>query len=371
MIPIAQPIINKEEINAVTEVLKSCLIAQGPKVEEFEHAFAEYIGTEYAIAVSSGTSALHISLLANGIKKGDEVITTPFSFISTANSILFTGATPVFVDICEDTFNLNPECILEKITPKTKAILPVHLYGQSADMSAIMEIAEDHKLSVIEDACQAHGATYKNKKVGSFGTGCFSFYPTKNIATGEGGMITTNDQEINKSARMIRNHGSKERYLHEILGFNFRMTDIEAAIGIVQLKKLDTFNKIRQDNAKYLTYRLKDINGIIIPVIKNNTNHVFHQYTIRVTEEFGISRDQLVKILNQNGIGTGVYYQIPIHKQPFYQKLGYKDSLPVSEKVAKQVISLPIHPNIKKEDLDYICKTIYSYYEPYEIHRIL
>ncbi|MFQ6054484.1 MAG: DegT/DnrJ/EryC1/StrS family aminotransferase [Methanosarcinales archaeon] len=358
MIPIAQPIIENNEINAVVEVLKSGVIAQGPIVKEFERAFSEYIGTEYAIAVSSGTSALHISLLAHGIGSGDEVITTPFTFIATANSILFTGATPVFADISEDTYNIDPDCILEKISPKTKAILPVHLYGQSAEMSAIMDLAEDNNLIVIEDACQAHGSEYNTKKVGSFANGCFSFYPTKNIATGEGGMITTNDPEINARARMIRNHGSKERYLHEILGFNLRMTDISAAIGLAQLKKLDTFNKTRQENAKYLTNKLKHIKGIITPFIKDNCKHVFHQYTIRVTEDFGISRDQLVKILNNKGIGTGVYYPIPIHKQPLYQKLGYKDSIPISEKVAKQVISLPIHPKITKKDLDYISEII-------------
>lgn len=358
MIPIAQPIIENDEINAVVEVLKSGVIAQGPKVKVFERAFSEYIGTEYAIAVSSGTSALHISLLAHGIGSGDEVITTPFTFIATANSILFTGATPVFADISEDTYNIDPDCILEKITPKTKAILPVHLYGQSAEMSAIMDLAEDHNLIVVEDACQAHGSEYNTKKVGSFATGCFSFYPTKNIATGEGGMITTNDPEINACARMIRDHGSKERYLHEILGFNLRMTDISTAIGLAQLKKLDTFNKTRQENAKYLTSKLKALKGIITPFIKDNCKHVFHQYTIRVTEDFGISRDQLVKILNNKGIGTGVYYPIPVHKQPLYQKLGYKDSIPISEKVAKQVISLPIHPKITKKDLDYILLNI-------------
>ncbi|MFQ6072442.1 MAG: DegT/DnrJ/EryC1/StrS family aminotransferase [Methanosarcinales archaeon] len=358
MISIAQPIIENNEINAVVEVLKSGVIAQGPKVKEFESAFSEYIGTEYAIAVSSGTSALHISLLAHGIGSGDEVITTPFTFIATANSILFTGATPVFADISEDTYNIDPDCILEKISPKTKAILPVHLYGQSAEMSAIMDLAEDHNLIVVEDACQAHGSEYNTKKVGSFANGCFSFYPTKNIATGEGGMITTNDPEINKKTKMIRDHGSKERYLHEILGFNLRMTDISAAIGLAQLKKLDTFNKTRQENAKYLTNKLKHIKGIITPFIKDNCKHVFHQYTIRVTEDFGISRDQLVKILNNKGIGTGVYYPIPINKQPLYQKLGYKDNIPISEKVAKQVISLPIHPKITKKDLDYISEII-------------
>ena len=211
MIPIARPLLGKEEIDAVTEVLSSGMIAQGPKVEEFELAFSEYTGCEYAAAVNSGTAALHIALLAHDIGKEDEVITSPFTFIATANSILYTGAKPVFADIEPDTYNIDPEKIKEKINPKTKAIMPVHLYGQSADMKAIMEIAEDHKLVVIEDACQAHGAECLGKKAGSFGTGAFSFYPTKNMTTSEGGIITTSDREIAEKSKMIRAHGSRVR----------------------------------------------------------------------------------------------------------------------------------------------------------------
>lgn len=219
MIPIAKPIIGEDEISTVTAVLRSGIIAQGRKVEEFEEAFAEFIGAKYAIAVNSGTAALHIALLAQGIGKGDEVITSPFTFIATANSILFTCAKPVFVDIEEDSFNIAPDNIDEKITPRTKVIMPVHLYGQPCDMKRIMRIAQEHGLIVIEDACQAHGAEYEGRKLGSFGTGCFSFYPTKNMTTGEGGMITTNDKDIVEKARMIRSHGQRQRYLHEILGY--------------------------------------------------------------------------------------------------------------------------------------------------------
>ena len=257
MIPIAKPLLGKEEIDAVTEVLSSGMIAQGPKVDEFEIAFSEYTGCEYSAAVNSGTAALHIALLAHGIGKGDEVITTPFSFIATANSILYTGAKPVFADIEPDTYNIDPEKIKEKITSKTRAIIPVHLYGHPADMKAIMEIAEDSKLIVVEDACQSHGAAYNGKRVGSFGTGAFSFYPTKNMTTSEGGMLTTNDKEIAERAKMIRAHGSKVRYLHEMLGFNLRMTDIAAAIGLVQLGKLDKFTAARQKNAEMLTKGLQ------------------------------------------------------------------------------------------------------------------
>lgn len=356
MIPIAKPLIGEEEINAVTEVLRSGNIAEGQRVKDFEAAFAEYIGTDYAIAVNSGTAALHVALLAHNIGSGDEVITTPFTFIASANSVLFTGAKPVFADIDEKTFNIDPASVIEKITSKTKAIIPVHLYGQATDMRSIMEIAEDNDLIVIEDACQAHGATYEEKMVGSFGTGTFSFYPTKNMTSGEGGMITTNDKNAAERARMIRSHGSKQRYFHEILGYNLRMTDIAAAIGLVQLKKLDGFNEARMNNAGYLTERLSKTKGIILPYVKNRCKHVFHQYTVRLKSE--VSRDDIAAFLGSKGIGTGIYYPLPIHKQPFYKDLGYSDSLPVSEKAASEVLSLPVHAAIDKASLDTISETL-------------
>jgi len=353
MIPIAKPIIGDEEREAVLEVLNSGIIAQGPRVREFELAFSEFTGTEFAIAVNSGTAALHIALLAHDIGKGDEVITTPFTFISTSNSILFTGARPVFVDIEEETFNIDPDRIQERITGKTRALLPVHLYGHPADMRAIMEIAEDHKLLVIEDACQAHGAEFNGKRVGSFGTGCFSFYPTKNMTTSEGGMITTDDRRIAERARMLRDHGSRERYIHEILGFNLRMTDISAAIGLCQLRKLPEFNRRRIENAQTLN-RLIHNERIITPRVRENCKHVFHQYTIRVTDD----RDRIVNILNEKGIGTGIYYPIPIHKQKLYKDLGYNETLPVSERLANEVISLPVHPSVTMENLKYISSVL-------------
>ncbi|WP_292380539.1 DegT/DnrJ/EryC1/StrS family aminotransferase [Methanosarcina sp. UBA289] len=357
MIPIAKPLLGKEEIDAVTEVLNSGMIAQGPKVEEFELAFSEYTGCEYAAAVNSGTAALHIALLAHGIGKEDEVITSPFSFIATANSILYTGAKPVFADIESDTYNIDPERIQEKITPKTRAILPVHLYGHPADMKAIMEIAEDNKLIVIEDACQSHGAECLGKKVGSFGTGAFSFYPTKNMTTSEGGMLTTNDKEIAEKAKMIRAHGSKVRYLHEMLGFNLRMTDIAAAIGLIQLGKLDGFTATRQKNAETLSAGLKGISGIVPPIAKADCTHVFHQYTVRAEK-----RDQLAAFLKEKEIGTGIHYPISIHKQPVYKELGYRDSLPVSEKATEEVLSLPVHPALSRTDLQEIVEATKEFY---------
>ena len=360
VIAIAKPIMEEEEIEAVTTVLKSGILAQGKKVEEFEEAFAEFSGTRYAVAVNSGTAALHIDLLAHGIKEEDEVITSPFTFISTANSILFTGAKPVFADIEEETFNIAPDSIAQKITPRTKAIMPVHLYGQPCDMRSIMKIAGEHGLIVIEDACQAHGAEYGGNKVGSFGTGCFSFYPTKNMTTGEGGMITTNDKDIAGKARIIRNHGQNERYFHEILGYNYRMTDLAAAIGYCQLRRLAQLNQKRRENAKFLTEGFRGIRGLILPCVKPNVKHVFHQYTVRVTKDFGISRDELGAKLINKGVATQVYYPLPIHKQPLYQKLGYEDYLPDSEKAATEVLSLPVHPSLARGELDYIVESLIS-----------
>ncbi|RNI15759.1 DegT/DnrJ/EryC1/StrS family aminotransferase [Methanohalophilus sp. RSK] len=353
MIPIAKPLIGEAEVEAVSSVLRSGMIAQGPKVVEFEEAFAKYTGVEHAIAVNSGTAALHVSLLANGIGQGDEVITSSFSFIATGNSILATSATPVFADIRPDTFNIDPEAILDKITPKTKAIMPVHLYGQPADMQAIGDIAEDHNLAVIEDACQAHGAGFNGKRVGSFGTGSFSFYPTKNMTTSEGGMITTDDAQVAEKARMIRAHGSKQRYMHELMGYNYRMTDIAAAIGLVQLDRIDEFNSARQKNAQNLTDGLKDLDYITTPVVREGCEHVYHQYTVR-TE----NRDKLADYLKDNGVGCGIYYPIPIHQQPLYRELGYTDNLPKTEKAAEEVLSLPVHPAVDEKDIEHIITTI-------------
>lgn len=360
MIPIAKPLIGEKEKELVSSVLDSGVIAQGPRVKGFEDKFAEYIGVNHAVAVSSGTAAIHLSLLAHGIKAGDEVISTPFTFIASANAVLFCNAKPVFVDIEEDSFNIDLEKIAGGITKETKAILPVHLYGHPADMNEIIKIAEDHNLVVLEDACQAHGAEINNKKVGSFSTGSFSFYPTKNMTTGEGGMITTDDEGIADKLRMLRAHGSKERYVHEILGFNMRMTDIAAAIGIAQLLRLDEFNNARIRNAAYLTGKLEDVDGLVTPRVGEGVKHVFHQYTIRVTDEFRVNRDELITILNGKGIGTGIHYPVPVHKQPLYKQRGYDMTLPVSEGLAREVLSLPIHPSVTKEDLDYIADTILS-----------
>jgi len=356
MIPIAKPFIGDEEIKEVEAVLRSGFIAQGPKVAEFEEKFAEYIGTRHAIATSSGTTALHVALLCAGIGKDDEVITTPFSFAATSNSILYAGGKPVFVDIDPKTYNINPEKIEEAITDKTKAIMPVHLYGQPADMDQICKIAEDHDLKVIEDAAQAHGAIYHGRKVGSIGDmACFSFYPTKNITTGEGGIITTDDDAFDKDARVIRAHGESERYEHVTLGYNFRMTDIAAAIGVVQIKRLEEFNEKRIENAEYLTEHINSIEGIEPPYVAENVRHVFHQYTVRVADG---KRDELKEFLNNEGVGTGVHYPRTIYNQKLYEDLGYTADCPEAEKAAAEVLSLPVNPTLTAEDFGKIVSVL-------------
>lgn len=354
MIPIAKPMIGEEEKKAVLEVLESGILAQGPRVKAFENAFANYIGTKYAVATSSGTTALHTALLACGIKSGDEVITTPFTFIASANAILYCNAKPVFADIDERTFNIDPEEVKERITRRTKALLVVHLYGQPCDMRAITEICEDYNLKLIEDACQAHGAEYKGRKVGSFGdAACFSFYPTKNMTTGEGGMLTTSSREVAERARLIREHGSRVRYEHIALGYNYRMTDIAAAIGLVQLTKLEEMNAKRRANAERLSRELEGVDGITPPYVAPYAKHVFHQYTVRVED-----RAEVIRRLEAAEIGYGIHYPKPVHRQELYLKLGYEESLPRAEEASREVLSLPVHPALSDAELERIARVV-------------
>jgi dTDP-4-amino-4,6-dideoxygalactose transaminase len=354
MIAIAQPLIGDEEKRAVLDVLDSGALAQGAVVEQFERAFASWVGVKHAIATSNGTTALHVALLAHGIGEDDEVITSPFTFIASANSVLHAGGKPVFVDIEPDTFNIDPALVEAAITPKTKAIMPVHLYGNPADMTAIMDIAKRHDLVVIEDAAQAHAAEVHGQRVGSFGTGCFSFYPTKNMTTGEGGIITTDDDALAERARLIRAHGAAERYIHTMLGYNFRMTNIHAAIGMAQMAKIDAWTDTRRSNAT----RLTDLLGgkVATPLTRPWAKHVYHQYTIRI--EGG--RGNVPAQLTQAGVGYGIHYPVPIHQQPLYRKLGFTDSLPVAERASGEVISLPIHPGLSATDLEIVGSALAS-----------
>ena len=353
MIPISKPFIGEEEKKAVLEVMDSGIIVQGPKTEKLERKFADLCGTQYAVATSSGTTALHLAMLAHNIGPGDEVITTPFSFIATANSILYAGADPVFVDIDECSFNIDANLIEENINKKTKAILPVHLYGQMCDMDKIQYLAKKYNLVIIEDACQAVGATYRGRPSGSFGTGVFSLYATKNIAAGEGGIITTNDRQIAEKCRMLRNHGMKIRYHHDFLGYNFRITDIHAAIGLVQLDRLSFFTNKRQENAASLS---SDLSSVITPTVQDHCKHVWHQYTIRLKK--GRDRDQAVKELNEAGIGTGIFYPIPLHKQKHIKDNFGEISCPVAEKLSEEVISIPVHPQLDSVDLKKIADEV-------------
>jgi len=347
MINISQPILGIEEISAVVKVLESGFISSGKKVEEFEKKFAEYCGTRFAVATNGGTSALHAALLAVGVGKGDEVITTPFSFIATSNAVLMCGAKPVFVDIDPRTYNLDPKLVREAVTDKTQAILPVHLYGLPADMKEIMKIAEENDLKVVEDACQAHGASINKKRVGSFGTGCFSFYATKNMTTGEGGVITTNDETVYDNCKSIINHGQSEKDVYARLGFNYKMTELNAAIGLEQLKKLDDFNAKRVLNAEKLSESLK--NHFSVPFVPDGFAHVFHQYVIKVKDRQGFRKEMLDK-----GVQTGIHYPVPIHLQQFYKKLSHNISFPVAEECAGRVVSLPVHPGLSSEDINKI-----------------
>jgi perosamine synthetase len=353
MIPIAKPLIGEEEKSAVMRVLDSGMLASGPRTEEFEKKFADYVGIKYAIATTSGTTALHLGLLALGVTRGDEVILPSFSFIATANAALFCDALPVFCDVDPRTFNIDPQQIEKLITKKTKVIMPVHLYGQAADMDSIQEIADKYGLYVIGDACQAHGATYNEKLVGSFGDlECFSFYPTKNMTTGEGGMVTTKNDELAELMLSLRNHGrekTKWGYEHGRLGYNYRMTDIGAAIGIEQLKKLPKNIEIRKKNAQYFNTHL---NNVEIPYVIPAAQHAYHQYTIKSE-----NRDTLIQNLKKNEIGYGIYYPQPLHTYKHLKKYAHKD-LKTSELLVNQVISLPVHTALESEDLQRIISVV-------------
>jgi len=358
-IPVARPLVGDEEKRAVLEVLESGQLAQGGRTERFEKAFAAYIGTAHAVAVSNGTAALIVALQAAGVGPGDEVITTPFSFIATATSIIACGATPVFADVDPFDCNLDPGQVEAKITPRTKVVMPVHLYGHPARVAELVEICRRRGLALVEDAAQAHGAEHAGRRVGSFGAGCFSFYPTKNMTTGEGGIITTDDPELARMARIIRNHGQERRYYHEHFGLNWRMTDLAAAIGLVQLDHLEAWNEARIANAGYLSERISALElpagAITTPAVRPGDRHVFHQYTVRLAAD----RDGVQQRLEKAGVGSAVHYPIPIHRQPVIGRMGFGDvSLPVAEQMAASVLSLPVHPSLSRADLDRVSEAL-------------
>lgn len=358
MIPIAQPSAGDEEIEAVTRVLRTGMLAQGPQVAAFEQEFAEYCGVRHAIAVNSGTAALHAALASAGIRAGDEVIVPTFSFFATASSVSICGATPVFVDVDPDTYTIDPARVNEAVTDRTRAVIGVHLFGQPFDADPIAEICEDRHLALIEDAAQAHGARYHGRTVGGLGkAGCFSFYPTKNMTTGEGGMVTTDDETYAATIRRFINHGQSEKYRHTMIGYNYRMTDIGGAIGGEQLKKLPGFNERRVANAAYLDAHIT-LRGLVTPALLPRTDPVYHQYVVRVTPDCPLTRDELGRYLHDRGIGTAVHYPIPIHQQPVYLEAGASASCPVAERLCGEVLSLPVHPGVTAPMLETICETI-------------
>lgn len=357
-IPIARPVIGRDEIDAVTAVLESGMLASGSRVAELERSFADYCGAAHAVAVNNGTAALHAALMAAGIGPGDEVIVPAFTFYATASSVLMCGATPVFADVDEKTFNIDPRKVSACITPKTRAVIGVHLFGQPFDIPAVQEICRRHNLILIEDAAQAHGASLNGKKVGSFGDfACFSFYATKNMITGEGGMVTTGSNASNDRLRLVINHGQSEKYLHTCLGYNYRMTDMAAALGVVQLKRLDGFNEQRRKNAAYLNAHLS-VKGLVTPGTPGGMQPVFHQYVIRLTEEFPMSREAFMDYLKGNGIGSAIHYPIPLPRQPVFGLRNDPDPCPVATRLAASVLSLPVHPSVDEKQLAYICDTI-------------
>jgi len=354
---IAKPFIGEEEKQAVLEVLESGQLIQGPKVAAFEKAFAEYHQVPYAVATNNGTTALMAVMMAHRIGPGDEVIIPSFSFFATASCILSVGAHPVFADIDPQTFCLSPESAEAAITPKTKAIMPVHLYGQPADMPRFAALCEKYGLILLEDAAQAHGAALQNRPVGTWGTAAFSFYPTKNMMTTEGGMVLTNSELIANHLRAIRNQGMNQQYVHDEVGYNFRMTEICAAIGIVQLQRLPRWTEQRIANAAFYDGHLRTV---ITPYAVPDVTHVYHQYTVRVRA--GLSRDEAVKTLNSKGIGARVYYPKPIHCQPVFQQMAdYPDLFfPHSETASKEVFSLPVHPALTREEQEYVVHEVNS-----------
>lgn len=353
-----QPL-KKEIIAAIEGVLEEMHLYLGPNVQALEDEFASYCGTKYAIGVGSGTDAIIIALASAGIKSGDEVITTPHTFFATTEAIAHVGAVPVFVDIDPDTYNIDPSLIEKKITDKTKAILPVHMYGQSADMKPILDIAQKYGIKIIEDACQSHGAEYLGKKCGSFSdAGCFSFYYTKNLgAYGEGGIITTNDPDIVERARKYRTHGHKSKYEHVLIGYNSRLDEMQAAVLRVKLKHLDKYDEARRAIAKRYNELLKDT-PLILPKEATGRKHIYHLYVLRCKE-----RGELQQYLADADIETGIHYKNPVHLQEACRSYGYKkEDFPVTESICEEILSLPIYPELKDEDVERVVQKIKEFF---------
>lgn len=380
-IPYGSQWIDDQDIDAVTETLKSDYLTTGPKIKEFEDKFADYVDAKYAVAIANGTAALHAATYAAGIKEGDEVITTPLTFAATANSILYQDATPVFSDIDPETYNIDPESIKDKITDKTKAIIPVHYTGQPCEMDEIKEIAAENDLIIIEDGAHAVGATYKEQKIGSVGDmTTFSFHPVKNMTTGEGGMITTSSKELYNKLLKFRTHGitkDKSEYINQShgpwyheqqeLGYNYRITDIQAALGITQLEKLDKFLARRREIVNKYNNEFKDIEGLIIPEQLENTNSAWHIYVLQLElEKLTADRKEVFDALREKNLGVNVHY-IPVYFHPYYQSLGYQKGIcPKAEKLYDRIITIPLYPKMTDQQVDEVIKRIKSTINKYQ-----
>ncbi|MBV8485303.1 MAG: DegT/DnrJ/EryC1/StrS family aminotransferase [Verrucomicrobia bacterium] len=341
---------------AIQEVIESSAFAGGRFVTAFEEEFAAYGEVPYAIGVGSGTEALWLSLLACGVGAGDEVITVPSTFMATAEAITYCGARPVFIDVDERTYTMNPDALKNALTAKTKAIIPVHLFGQPADMDPILEFGRDHGLYIIEDACQAHGATYKGKRVGTLGdTACFSFYPGKNLgAFGEAGAIVTVSSELNEKIRILRDHGQVRKYFHSAVGWNCRMDGIQAAVLRIKLRQLEANNQRRRNHAAAYDAGLREFEGVITPTTAAYARHVYHIYAIRVS-----NRDETIKNLTDQGVATGIHYPVPVHLQEAYRELGYAaGAFPVSERCADEFVSLPMYPELTPSQIELVTEAV-------------
>lgn len=356
-VPLSKPFIEKEEEKLVLQVLRSGSLTRGPMLEEFEKEFANYIGVKHAIAVSSGTSALHLALLLHRIGEGDKVITSPFTFIASVNPILYVGATPIFADIDPDTYNIDPEKLNEAIDEKTKAVIIVHTFGVPCDMKAILEICHDRKLALIEDACEALGTIYNGKKAGSFSTSCFSFYPNKPITTCEGGMLCTDADQKALYAKALRNQGrlTEDLLEHQWIGYNYRMSDVHAAIGLAQLRKFDLILRMRKENAELYTKLLKKLSNVKPP--PNIEGRTWFVYVAEFED-----RDKIAKELNSKGIESKPYFP-PVHLQPPYRSLGFKEGdFPICEEISSRVLALPFYTNMKSADIQYVVDNIIDAY---------
>ena len=350
--------VENEILSVIQKVIGSCAFAGGPYVKAFEDDFANYCGSLFAVGVGNGTDALWLALNALGIKAGDEVITVPSTFMATAEAISCCGAKPVFVDIDEQTYTLDPDLLESAITSKTKAIIPVHLFGQMADMDPIIEIAKKHGLAVVEDACQAHGAEYKGKKAGTMGiAGAFSFYPGKNLgAFGEAGAVITSDPEIQQRMRTFRDHGQACKYYHSMIGWNARMDGIQGAVLQVKLRLLEQGNAARSSHAAFYRQQLNNLDQVILPQEAHYAKHVYHIFAVRVK-----NRDAILRRLDQKGISCGIHYPIPVHLQEAYRFLGYREgTFPVAEQCAREFLSLPMYPELTVEQLDYVTQELRS-----------